>query len=176
MPPPPPIGRGERPRHGLLDCRAVYKIDRRDKVIPLDSLPQSATGAPLPCLVADEDSLRIAYISHEGSDGDTIVTVTFEDPYAHMFGPPNDEAFSGHPLADRGLEPYGAFRIDNSSWVRRLERMNAVHPGHSPESFEALIHYVLSFHDSTFECVAGGMHYESVGATRAFALTVQMHP
>jgi hypothetical protein len=44
---------------------------------------------------------------------------------AHTFGPSNDEAFSGHPLAARGLTPYGAFKIENSSWVRHLERMNS---------------------------------------------------
>jgi hypothetical protein len=43
--------------------------------------------------------------------------VTF-DSYAHMFGPPNDEAFPGHPLAERGLTPYAFFVIQNSSWLR----------------------------------------------------------
>ena len=65
----------------------------------------------------------------------------------------NDEAFSGHPLADRGLAPYGAFRIERSSWIRVLERMNAVHPCHSPALYEEFTHYIWTFHDSVFECV-----------------------
>ena len=32
--------------------------------------------------------------------------------------------------------------------------MNAVHPYHSPELFSSYRHFVLSFHDTTFECVA----------------------
>ena len=32
--------------------------------------------------------------------------------------------------------------------------MNAVHRHHRPEAFAQLTHFVLSFHDSTFECVA----------------------
>lgn len=32
--------------------------------------------------------------------------------------------------------------------------MNAVHPYHRPESYEELVRVVLSFHDTTFECVA----------------------
>jgi hypothetical protein len=70
-----------------------------------------------------------------------------------MFGPPNDEAFQGHPLASRGLEPYGTYQIENSSWIRKLERMNRVHPSHKPEAFSRLRHLVFAFHDSTFECI-----------------------
>jgi hypothetical protein len=79
-----------------------------------------------------------------------------------MFGSPNDEAFHGHPLAERGLGPYGAYRVEDSSWIRRLERMNSVHPRHDPERFRALTHCVLSFHDSTFECVAEGVRFSLV--------------
>ncbi len=73
-----------------------------------------------------------------------------------MFGPPNDEAFAGHPLASRGLQPYGAFEVLASSWIRQLERMNAVHRHHDPEDFAVYRHIVLAFHDSTFECIAEG--------------------
>ena len=83
-----------------------------------------------------------------------VAIVRFHRPAAHMFGPPNDEAFSGHPLADRGLQPYGAYEVRGSSWIRRLERMNSVHPSHSPESYRLLRHVILAFHDTTFECVA----------------------
>jgi hypothetical protein len=53
-----------------------------------------------------------------------FATVEFEQPFAHQFGPPNDEAFLGHPLAERGLHPYAGFEVQNSSWVRALEEMN----------------------------------------------------
>jgi hypothetical protein len=73
-----------------------------------------------------------------------------------MFGPPNDEAFHGHPLSKRGLHPYGAFRIEESSWIRNLERRNSVHRFHRPERYWKLQHLVFAFHDSTFECVCDG--------------------
>jgi hypothetical protein len=71
-----------------------------------------------------------------------------------MFGPPNDEAFSGHPLASRGLSPWIVQEVVCSSWIRGLERMNSVHPYHRREAFSAFRHFVFAFHDSTFECVA----------------------
>ncbi|HYE94937.1 MAG TPA: hypothetical protein VD962_01910, partial [Rubricoccaceae bacterium] len=56
-------------------------------------------------------------------------------------------------LAERGLDPYGVFEVERSSWIRSLERMNRVHPYHKPARFERLRHIVLTFHDTTFECV-----------------------
>jgi len=85
-------------------------------------------------------------------NAEDIAIVRFEG-HTHIFGSPNDEAFSGHPLASRGLTPYGAFRIENSSWIRQLESMNSVHPNHRPEQYRTLQHLVFTFHDSTFECV-----------------------
>lgn len=75
------------------------------------------------------------------------------DCRAHMFGPPNDEAFHAHPLASRGLQPYRAFRIENPSWIWKMERMNRVHEHHKSERFKELQHLIFVFHESTFECI-----------------------
>jgi hypothetical protein len=105
--------------------------------------------ATSPEVRAKWDGLPISDVQDE-----SVVIVEFAACYAQMFGPPNDEAFAGHPLHSRGLEPYGAFEVLESSWVRSLERMNSVHPRHNPSSFAARRHFVFAFHDSTFECVA----------------------
>lgn len=146
----------------------MYAIDDRDQVKELTALPQSSVGAPCPVIVASEGELVVAYFVEvadsewdgtsvrvvSGEAEDAAARVEFRRPLAHFFGPPNDEAFSGHPLAGRGLHPYGAFEIIGSSWVRSLERMNRVHPQHRPEHFASYRHFVLAFHDSTFECIA----------------------
>ncbi len=149
----------------------MYTIDDKDTVVELHDVPQSCTGAPCPAVISDEFHVLLAYIVSEpdpnwdgsyvnvvgpDSGGLPIAVVTFTHPYAHMFGPPNDEAFSGHPLADRGLRPYSASEIIDSSWVRCLERMNSVHHYHNPDQYAELRHLIFAFHDSTFECVAKG--------------------
>ena len=149
----------------------MYNVDGQDKVVELKDLPQSSVGAPCPMILAGEHHVHIAYflqsrpqdwdgksarVVGEDSDGEPVALVELTGCYAHMFGPPNDEAFGGHPLAARGLRPYGVFEVLNSSWIRRLERMNAVHPCHRPESFACYRHLIFSFHDTTFECVAEG--------------------
>jgi hypothetical protein len=94
----------------------------------------------------------------------------------HRFGPPNEDAFSGHPLANRGLRSSGAFRVDNSSLVRQLERMNSVHNRHDPKRFQILKHYIFTFHYSTFECVAESFdsRIEHVGLDEEHARTLKL--
>src|SRR5215469_2094854 len=145
----------------------MYEVDQKDQVVTLEGIPQSSVGAPLPLIVANEGRIVLAYYMDSTDpswDGEIVCIVDQErsnepialvrlECFAHMFGPPNDEAFSGHPLASRGLHPYGAFRIEGSSWIRGLEKMNRVHRSHKPERFHTLQHLVFAFHDSTFECV-----------------------
>ena len=148
----------------------MYEVDEKDRVVPLQDVPQSSVGAPLPLVLADEHRIVLAYylqVRQPGWDGSWIRMVdpvTSDEPIAlacfhrvvHMFGPPNDEALSGHPLARRGLSPYGAFEIKDSSWIRKLERMTSVHPNHQPGSYSGLRHVIFTFHDSTFECICSG--------------------
>jgi hypothetical protein len=156
----------------------VYEVDGRDTVVALSDLPAPEVGAPVPALIADEGRLEVAYIGRRSgpTDDESIAVATFTHPYAHMFGPPNDEAFEGHPLGDRGLEPYGCFRIDHSSWIRRLERMNAVHPHHRAEYFAGLVHFIFAFHDSTFECVASDVEVTVHPADAPLLLSIQIAP
>lgn len=75
-------------------------------------------------------------------------------PLMHLLGPPNDEAIRGHPLWRRGLDSYRAYQVEQSSLLRRIAVMNYVHPRNDPASFDHFRHYILTFEDSTFECVA----------------------
>jgi hypothetical protein len=148
----------------------MYTVDGNDRVVELRDLPQSCIGAPLPVLLMDEYTLVLASCLElegpPGWDGETarVVSPLTDDmqvallrfsPYGpFMFGPPNDENIEDHPLGSRGLKAYGAYRVESSSWIRTLERMNSVHPEHNPRAYDDLIHYIFTFHDSTFECVA----------------------
>jgi hypothetical protein len=165
----------------------MYTIDNQDIVVERTDLPQSSVGAPCPAVLSGENFLHLAYyleesgddwdgstirIVGEHSEGETCALVRFVNARAHMFGPPNDEAFAGHPLAARGLAPYAVFEVTNSSWVRKLENMNSVHPSHSPAWFTRYKHYVFAFHDSVFECVAESFELSiQIGSVSKILLT-----
>ena len=164
----------------------MYAVDERDSVTEINDVPAPDIGAPIPVVVADEHSVLLAYIVSEPdpkwdgtfvsvvgkeSAGMPIAIIEFDWPYAHFFGPPNDEAFEGHPLASRGLSPYAVFEIGQSSWIRRLVQMNSVHPHHRADAYADLRHFIFAFHDSTFECVARGFKYAVRKGTISTALT-----
>ena len=147
----------------------MYSVDSKDTVVEISDVPQSSVGAPCPMMLAGEHHLQLVYyledtspgwdgttvrVVGESTTGEHVALVEFMHAIAHMFGLPNDEAFSGHPLASRGLDPYCVHEVRDSSWVRQLERMNAVHPYHRPERFASYRHFIFAFHDTTFECIA----------------------
>ncbi|QIZ77546.1 hypothetical protein [Ferrimonas lipolytica] len=118
---------------------------------------QSSVGAPCPVILSDEHNIFVAYYMQEQSESfelEAIGLVKFNGFHSYKFGAPNDEAFHGHPLSENGLEPYGTFKILNSTWVQELCKQNSVHPCHSDEIFRDLMHLVWSFHDTTLEVVA----------------------
>jgi hypothetical protein len=156
----------------------VYEVDDRDTVVELHDVPKPDVGAPLPHIVCSEGLVVLAYLVSEpdpswdgkyttsvgpGSDDRLVAIVQFRLAKAHMFGPPNDESFAGHPLAARGLTPYAVFEVHQSSWLRRLENMNSVHRLHDKERFLARWHhFVFGFHDSTFECIAERFSFQEL--------------
>jgi hypothetical protein len=133
---------------------ATYTVDALDEVQIFDGVPGHSAGAPMPQILANDVGLVLAY--ELAPDGEQYAIVKFIRPRAHYFGSPSDETITGHPLWELGLRPYGVFEVRNSSWIRALERMNGVHPNHDPSRFTALRHFVFTFHDKTFECVANG--------------------
>jgi hypothetical protein len=161
-----------------VESPTVYEVDSLDAVVELRDAPKPDIGAPLPLVLCDEHNLLIAYLVSEPdpawdgsyveivspeSGGMAFARIRFNWPAAHLFGLPNDEAFDGHPLAARGLHPYDVFEVHSSSWIRKVEGMNSVHPRHNRERFlDGLRHFVFVFHDSTFECIADGFDVQVV--------------
>jgi hypothetical protein len=129
----------------------MYVVDDRDQVIPCNDAP--SPGVPTNVIVvAGSRDVMLSYES--GPGGVRRALVAFEHARTHYLGSPNDETLHGHPLRKRGLGFYGAFEVVNSSWIRALEQMNSVHPRHDPSRFEELRHFIFTFQDVTFECIA----------------------
>jgi hypothetical protein len=121
----------------------MYEIDELDELYEIKDLPQSSLGALIPMIARDEHVIYLTYYVENVSEdldaasvkvvdsdaaGETVALIKFKRCYAHSFGPPNDEAYTGHPLVDRELETYSAFEVINSSWIRKAEKRNSVHP------------------------------------------------
>lgn len=147
----------------------------KERVKPIDVGLQWDIGAPMPHLLQSESRTFLTfYLADPRPDWDgTFVEVI--DPTSPapaslgviqwlsgggaVLGGPNDEAYHGHRLWERGLSEVGAYRaaeVLDSAWIAVLEEQNRVHPYHRAEAYASYRHFILGFHDSTFECVATG--------------------
>jgi hypothetical protein len=81
----------------------MYVVDEQDVVTPLQGVPQSDTGAPLPLVLQDERRCLVAFLvsdaerNAERTIEARVALAEFAKPYATVFRAPNDEAFAGHP-------------------------------------------------------------------------------
>jgi hypothetical protein len=131
----------------------MYEIDELDRVVPVSGFPQCEPGAPHPLVAASEWNMRLAYVCRDSDyDEETVAVVTFTRDVIHLFGTYASHNNMRHPLFSRGLELYGAFTVESSSLLRALQRLRAVGTDSR--------HYVLTFHDSIFECIANGFSVE----------------
>lgn len=148
----------------------MYCISEKDSVQLLENAPQPSMTMPSQEIYATGDRLLLAYhVQDAGGDyaeavahdlgtrmiGFPVAVITFLDPYAHTFCPPGAEMLSRHPLAERGLEPFSVYEVHDSSWIRHLA---ALSPAHRVDRIASARHYVFTFYDHVFECVAGGFN------------------
>jgi hypothetical protein len=168
----------------------MYSSQPTTSLSAITDLPQSSTGAPLPTVLSNEHNLFLLYLAEQthpagditsvrpvGSEsvGESIVILKFKRYESFGFGAPNDEAISGHPLYQKGLQPNSAFEVMNSPWIGSLEEMNRVHQHHSRERFARLRHFIITFHDSTFECVAESYSVEIMIGSLSTAIQNTQH-
>ena len=153
----------------------MYIVDGDDRVRFFKGVPVPETGAPMTRFLCNDSCVVLSYLIASAQTLPLPKEFTFDeaDPYAEhfaivrfhrycavMYGPPNDEALNGHPLYARGLQFYDPQEVEDSSWIRELERMNRVHSRHDPKFFAKYRHFIFAFHDATFECIAEGLEFE----------------
>ena len=122
-------------------------LDDKDRVVPL-AVPNPDVDNPLPIVLAKDGTVVLSYMAFVARR-DAHIIVSFHVAYDHRFGPPDRRGLAAHPLAGRGLKPDGVFEVIDSSWVRG--------------SFGGKgKHYIFTFRDAVFECVADGYGSETI--------------
>jgi hypothetical protein len=133
----------------------VESPQQEDLVVLLDSVPHPAADAAEPFIVASDRRVILAYPIAEADferfgpfdpDDDPFCAVLFPDTVFHRLGPPGDGDLDIHPLAGQGLFGYSAHEVENSSLAAEIAAVGS--------AGLAQRHFVITFQDSTFECVA----------------------
>lgn len=123
----------------------MYAVDQ-DRAVGLDLAPRpDSTGDPLPIVLAKDGAVILSYVAGR----ELTVMATFPICRSHRFGEPGAGSLGTHPLAKRGLQPHGAFEVRDSAWAGSF-------PG-GPWK-----HFVFTFRDSLFECVANDVGVELI--------------
>ena len=123
-------------------------------------------GSPVPKLLASGHHLTLFYFSDDDKGQfDNVIErdaisdrgigiIKFSNCLIFKFGTPGDETLEGHRYFNFGLGFYNLFEVFESEWIAEIKKTNKVHPEHSDSLFEKYKHYIITFHDNTFECVA----------------------
>jgi hypothetical protein len=132
-----------------------------NEIIKMNLGYEPAAFAGGPVVIQTELSTFVmfkAVLSERAADGKHQIAgfalVEFIHCQVAKFGLPNNDAWAGHPLYSRIIEADGwmsILEVRNSSWKAELKRQNKV--SYTDWDWPHK-HYIISFRESTFECVA----------------------
>lgn len=135
------------------------------ELIEIKGLFQMDCGAPSPTILSNDNELFLAFYADKeavtpipqerNTIYDTgIVALRFKRYLKYTFGMPGDETIDGHPYSKLGMGPYAFYELRNSDLIKSLQDIDSVHFKHNSDKWKMYKHYILTFHDNMFECVA----------------------
>ena len=122
-------------------------------LLDIGVVPEYAISRPILFQTDRHCILLFNVHSPDVNDQESQAIIQFDGVSKTQFGLPNDEALDGHPLSKRGLDTYDVFEVLNSQWLLQEKARNQV----CFPNFELdCRHFIFTFHDSSFECLAKG--------------------
>lgn len=122
-------------------------------------------GSPSPTILSNDNELFIAFYANRQNSStipqecntiyDTgVFALKFKVYLKYTFGLPGEETIQGHPYSKLGMKSYSFYELKNSDLIKSLQDIEKVHPQYNPTKWEMYRHYILTFHDNMFECIA----------------------
>ena len=139
-----------------------------DTVIGLNVGLYPDPGAPQPVLLQDEQRATLVFTAITTDEQTVTAIAEFHGCLATRFGYPGDEALPGHPLYKHGLRYHDVMDVLHSSWLRQVEEQDAA-AFPQPPNWEQR-HFIITLHDSTFECLADELTIRTTDDPRAIVL------
>ncbi|MDB5131023.1 MAG: hypothetical protein JWR02_772 [Mucilaginibacter sp.] len=132
------------------------------KLVEIKGLFNIDWGAPCPLLLSTDNELRVIFYGADNrspelriqSSDRFIIELKFNYSSYHSISPPNDEALNGHPYYDLGLRWCAFYELLGSELIESLGKMSRFHPYYNPYAYKDAHHYIITFKEKVFECVA----------------------
>jgi len=130
----------------------IQQVDPRVRVVVLSALPRPDIACPMPTLIGDEDHVILGYYTevHDWA------IVRFVGCQSHALGPPNGESIPEHPLFKHGLGRSDCYEVKPSPWIEAIKGPQGIEM-QDPLTGDSLLHCIITFEGSTFECIAQGI-------------------
>jgi hypothetical protein len=137
------------------------------ELIEIKGLFEMDFGSPSPTILSNDNELFIAFYADKESKSsvpqerntiyDTgIFALKFKTYLKYTFGLPSNETIEGHPYSKFGMKSFSFYELRDSDLIKSLQEIEKVHPYYNPEKWKMYKHYILTFHDNMFECIAQG--------------------
>ena len=135
------------------------------ELVEIKGLFEMDFGSPSPTILSNDSELFIAFyvdrqnLSTIPQERNTIYdtgvfALKFKVYLKYTFGLPGEETIQGHPYSKLGMKSYSFYELKNSDLIKSLQDIEKVHPQYNPTKWEMYRHYILTFHDNMFECIA----------------------
>lgn len=135
------------------------------ELVEIKGLFEMDYGSPSPMIISNDSDLFIAFYADKQSviiepqERNTvydtgIFALKFKSYLKYTFGLPSNETIQGHPYSKLGLKSFAFYELKNSDLIKQLENIEKVHPYYTPDKWKEYKHFILTFHDNMFECVA----------------------
>lgn len=134
----------------LIEIKGLFEIDY---------------GSPSPTILSNDSELYLTFYAdrenaveipqQRNTVYDTgIVVIKFNMYLKYTFGLPGEETVHGHSYNSLGMESFSFYELRNSDFIKSLQEIEKVHPYYNSEKWNKYKHYILTFHDNMFECIA----------------------
>ncbi len=115
-------------------------------------------GAPDPMFFSTGNKTLVVFFGTLIHDSETLdinrVMIEFTGCIKSSLGSPNNETLHGHPYYSLGVRSYGFYELENSDLLTQIVEIQSVHARFNPARWKLYKHYVITFHDELFECIA----------------------
>lgn len=125
------------------------------KLLEINNIFQMDTGAAMPSVISNDSELLVLFFDNSDSK-DNCIVLRFAQFLSFKFGLPNDEALNLHKYFHLGLKPYSFFELQDSDWFNEINIFN----NWDVNRWEDYKHYIITFHDNTFECIAKNFEFK----------------
>jgi hypothetical protein len=146
------------------------------ELIEINGLFEMDCGSPSPTILSNDNELFIAFYADkkgnffEPTERNTIYdtgifALKFKRYLKYSFGLPGNESLDGHPYKKLGIKSYSFYELEDSDLIKELQNIEKVHPYYDSAKWKMYKHYIITFHDNMFECVAQGFEIREENAS-----------